>query len=276
MPGPVDSSEPDNGAAETPEIEIEVEAPEEGDGSSEPDDLEELELEGRKARIPKAWKDLVEQGKDYRYKTGIVANDKRAVDAEKARYTALVKQAEQTIKAHEPTRPDAAMLDRTSDKYDPDTYHLQRAQWEGWAQKSYAAEQERKRLEGEETTKAERLRGEQRTTTEREMLKAFPQWRDASVRAADRAKIEAYVKSEGVDQEELDTLDHDHRIAKFAYKAMLYDAAVAKSRARKDDAPANNVPAAPVRRVGGGGGASGGVPKGTDAYIAWRKKGGKM
>lgn len=273
VPGPVEV--PDD--APEPELEIVPDIVDEGAPEAEEEELDEFEIEGRKLRVPKIVKELAEQGKDYRYKTGLTAAERRAAEAEKTRYSALVKAAEETIKAAQPARPDAAMLDRMSDKYDPDTYHLQRAQWESWAQKAYDAEQERKRIDSEEGTKAERERSERKAATERELVKAFPQWKDPAAKAADRAKLEAYVAAEGVGADEVGEIDVDHRIAKFAYKAMLYDQAVAKARAAKAGTEVqSHVVAAPVKRIGGGSTGSGGVPKTTEGYIAWRRKGGKM
>jgi len=276
-PGPTgqDSGAPANENTEAPELEIEVDETPAGD---EPDDLEEIEYEGRKAKIPKAWKDPLEQGKDYRYKTGKLAEEKRAIDADRARYSALIKQAEETLKSNQPAKPDEAMLDRMSDKYDPDAYHLQRARWEGWAQKLYGAEQERKRLEAEGQTKAERERAERKSAAEQALVKEIPKWRDSAARAADRAKTEGYLaKRFGITPEEAGEMDLDHRLKVLAYESMLYREAVAKATARKgDEIQEPEVKAAPIRKVGGGGGPTGGVPKGTDAYVAWRRKGGKM
>ena len=258
-------------AEEAPEIEIEENAPE-----TPADDLEDYEFEGKKGRIPKEWKDWVEQGKDYRYKTGQLANEKRTVESDKARYAALVKQAEETIKANQPARPDDSMLDRMSEKYDPDRYHLERARWEKWAQSAYQAENERKRLDGEAMTKAEREREARRSTTDQELIKAIPKWKDSAAKAADRVRIENYAKNEGVDPGEFGELDVDHRLTKFVYKAMLFDEAVAKAKANKGDIAPSTTPATPVRRAQGGGGGVGGPPKTTEGYIAWRRKGGKM
>jgi len=265
-------------AVTEPEPEPEIDLDPEPEGNSEDEDLEEIEYEGRKAKIPKAWKDPLEQGKDYRYKTGKLAERARAVEADAARYTALIKQAEETLKANQPSRPDEAMLDRMSDKYDPDAYHLQRARWEGWAQKLYGTEQERKRLESENQTKAERERAERKTTAEQALVKEIPKWRDSAARAADRAKTEQYLaKRFGITAEEAGEMDADHRLNVLAYESMLYREAVAKATARKDDAvQVPDTKPAPVRRVGGGGGPAGGIPKSTDAYIKWRQNGGKM
>lgn len=278
-PAPVgETVAPVREVSEAPELELELEEDQEADAGMSAEELEEYEYEqGKKYKVPKPLKELAEMGKDYRYKTGVVSQDRKAVEAEKTRYTQLVKQAEEVIKASQPPKPDPAMLDRMSEKYDPDTYHLQRANWEGWAQKAYQAEQERVRLESEASTKAELERAERKSTTDRELIKAIPQWRDAAVRASDRVKLDTYLtKTLGVSQEELGELDHDHRLTVGMYKAMLYDAALEKARARKTDELPNPPAAAPVRKVGGGHGNNGGVPKGTEAYIKWRRAGGKM
>ncbi len=259
---------------EAPEIEVEIEEP--AANENEPDDLEEIEHEGRKHKIPKSWKDNLEQGKDYRFKTGKLSEERRAVEADKARYVAGIQEVEKTLKAIQPPMPDAAMLDRMSEKYDPDTYHLQRARWEKWAGDLHKAQQERQRLEGEEKTKAERERADRKAKSEAEILKAFPQWKDPAVKAADRVKMQTYAQMNGVDADEFGEIDIDHRLAKFVHKAMLYDAAVEKARARKTDEPAVVTKPAPTRKVGGGGGNSGGIPKTTEDYIKWRRQGGKM
>lgn len=270
VPGPVGGDEP----------ELVIEPEDHHNDNHDEADLEEYEYDaGKKYRVPKALKEQAEMGKDYRYKTGLTAAEKRAAEAERTRYAGMVKQLETNLKASEPQKPDAKMLDRTSPDYDPDAYHLARANWENWAQKTYGAEQERKRLEAEDNAKEERARGEKRTATERDLIKAFPQWRDPAVRAAERVKLEAYIAPRGHSPDEIkDVLDHDATTTEYAYKAMLYDQAIAKARARDNNTPAPDaITPTPVRKTtGGGGGRNSGPPKDTEGYIKWRQKGGKM
>lgn len=258
-----------------PDIDIDVGTEDNGD---EPDDLEEVEFEGRRHKIPKGWKDPLEQGKDYRFKTGKVAEERRAAEADRARYKELNDRLITTLKATEPAQPDEAMLDRTSDKYDPDAYHLAAAKWRRWAQQAYEADQERKRLQSEDNAKADRERGERKSKTETELLRAFPQWKDPAVKAAERAKMEAYARENGVSDDEFGELDTDHRLTKMVYKSMLYDQAVAKALAKRGEPQTETVIAQPVRKTSGGGGGrnSNDPPKDTESYIKWRKKGGKM
>ncbi len=254
VPGPVGGDEP--------EIAIEPEA---NDNQEDDPDLEEYEYDaGKRYKVPKPLREQAEMGKDYRFKTGELAKERRAAADERTKYAGMVTQYERNLRASEPGKPDAAMLDRTSDKYDPDTYHLQRANWENWAQKTYGAEQERKRLEAEDNAKSERERGEKRTATERDLIKSFPAWKDPAVRASERVKLETFISARGHSPEEIkDVLDHDATTTEYAYKAMLYDQAVAKARAKTNDNP-DPVNVQPMRKASGGGGGGGSSKPPTD------------
>lgn len=263
-------------ADEAPEIDID---PPSDDGGDDDIDMDEFEYEpGRKARIPKPVKELAEMGKDYRYKTGLTAAERKEAAAAREKYQDLIKRTEAALKANEPSKPDESMLDRNSDKYDPDAYHLQRARWERWAQESWNASKERERLEAEDAEKNERARADKKSAAEREIVRLIPAWKDAATRAADEVKMkDHFSRHYGIDKDEFESIHYDHRLAAMAYKTMKYDEAVAKAVARREEPQTPGFTPAPVpRRQGGGSGRTSGPPKDTEGYIKWRKNGGKM
>jgi len=253
---------------ETPAIEIEEDA---AAGDAEPDDLEEVEFDGRKAKIPKAWKDPLEQGKDYRFKTGELAKERKTIETARTQYTGLIQRAEAALKANEPQRPDDSMLDPKSAKYDPDGYHLAVSRYNKWAAELFRTTQERKRLAKEDADKAANELTERKAKSQAAAIKAVPKWKDPAVRAADKARIEAYAQATlGVADDELGDLEVDHRLNVAVYKAMLYDEAVAKHRAGKG---ATEEPVTvPQKHVRGGSGSAAKSPSNMtmSEWMKWR------
>lgn len=71
------------------------------------------------------------------------------------------------------------------------------------------------------------------------VLEALPEWKDPQRRAADQGRIRNYLASEGISDEEMNTLA-DSRLLLIARKAQLYDQAMSAKKGRQQqNAPAS-------------------------------------
>ena len=121
-------------ATETPEVETETPETEAEEAQPDPEE-DEIELEGQKYKIPKAVKPLVMMQADYTRKTQEVAEQRRALEAEKAQQAELVKTLRVeigTVYALEAQKAqfDAVSVDQWAELYaqDPEQYRQLQAQ----------------------------------------------------------------------------------------------------------------------------------------------------
>lgn len=265
-----------------PELKIDLEPENDGSGQEENEDdgYEEIELDGKKGRVPKEWKELVPMGKDYRYKTGKLSEEQKAVQAERTKYTTALGSVQQMMRANEPPIPDIAMKDRTSDKYDPDQYDILMHNRTQWALKMQRVTAEQQRLEKEDADKAEKAHSESLTARQRAIHEDLPRWRDEATRAADEVEIKKFARNLPdhirLSDDDIESMGRDPRLGYFVYHTMLYKRAVEKAKAAATGTPNNPEPEArPVSRVRGGSNAGNFNPysktHSTENYVKWRE-----
>lgn len=179
---------------------------------------------------------------DYTRKTQSVAEEKKTARQEaRAEYEQHLQAAASVLKAYQPEKPDTALLDSTSDKYDPDRYHLMRAQWEDHQGRLAANYQQQQRIAQEKATEREKAEAERRDNESRLLVKAIPEWKDEKVRTEEEAKIKAILKNVvKVEPDEIDAFFGDHRNAVLGRLALIGASATDKkaiAEAKVKDAP---------------------------------------
>lgn len=227
-----------------------------GGTDTEEDDGEDYEYEGEKYRLPKKLAQHVKTGtlaeRDYRFKSGELATERRALEADRKAYQESLKTVQERLKAYEPARPDPAMLDPASEKYDRDTYYRQRDAWDAWDVKMKAAN-EAKAAEDKRTADDSSKAKRDRIAKENEaLLNKVPEWKDSAKRAAETTKIGEFAAKElGVSPQEFSEID-DHRLLVALRESMMYRASL--KAAQVDAKPIQTEPVKPlaVKKLNGG------------------------
>ena len=219
----------------------------EGDLTAE--ELEEIEHEGKKARVPKEFKDAFLRQRDYTQKTQELSENRRAWDAQQATAQQAAQLREATfaesakvfanrerlqqyrnldwdaIQAADPNQ--AMKLDRDMRRLEAETNQLAQGITQKQQHMAFMAQQETaKRIED----------------GQRQLAREIPGWSPELA-----GKLLQSAKSLGFNDSELAHVN-DPRTVKLLHKAHLYDQIMAKQAAKPPPTPLPK----PVTKVGGG------------------------
>ncbi len=268
-----DAPAPETTQLDAPEPESTPE-PEEND-----DDYEDYDFGEKKLKLPKDFAKHVKEGtlreQDYRFKTGETAAEKKAAAEARAQYTEALKTVQERLKATEPPKPDPAMLDPASEKYDRDEYYRRRDIHEQWNERMTAAKNAQAEEEGK--TKAEQTKARQAYLAKENdaLVKAIPEWKDPVKRAAGMTEIAQHAAELGVSQQEWAALD-DHRLLVALRESKLYRASLKGAQVADAAQPVGAAKPAPLVIKGRGQGGAGAAPNpakmSTEQYMEWRNK----
>lgn len=238
----IDVDEPEE-EAEADEVEAEAEGEEEQpEKAAEPadpeDDFVEIELDGgAKEKLPV--KDLVQGFKAYKQvenRVHEVIDRVRddAVSQARAQYQQVQQYSEQvgaTLTAalqllQLPQAPDTALLDPSSPNYNPDRYHMMRAQFE----KAQAQHGQARQLGAHLLQEAKRAEDQAKFELEsRELERLKRAWPEFGEPETTNKFVQDMQKAYGITAEELDAILVDHRQALVARDALAYRQMKAKS-----------------------------------------------
>ncbi len=158
---------------------------------------------------------------DYRRKTMDLAEERRAIAAEKA-------QAKQLLDTLIPQLQEAAK-DRWADvdwvrlaSDDPAGYVAKKAEFEAHQQRLWLASQERQRIQEQEQAEQSKAFKARLADEHAKLVDAIPAFRDQKKAKEIAANIKAYLVTEGFTPDEIAGVS-DHRALKLAHKAWLYD-----------------------------------------------------
>jgi hypothetical protein len=218
----------------------------------EPSDDLELTHEGKKLRIPKEQAiELAQQGYDYTKKTQAIAEERRALEAEKAAVKARAELTPKLVEAAGKFEAIKSQLDAYQNvdwavlaAQDPTNYpahHAQFTKLNNQAQQAYAQLMEV--WNGVQTADKKISEADVAKNWNR-MLEKIPVWRDEKRRAAEMPKVSDYLKAEEFTEADAQFLS-DPRFISVARKAQLYDEAV-RNRSEK----ASQIKNAPAVRPG--------------------------
>lgn len=252
-PTPAPASEPASAPEVAPTLEAETPISAEGEqpeGQAPAEEFEDIEREGKKARIPKWLKSELMMQADYTRKTQEVSEQRRQAEAAAAAVQAE-RQAWQTY------REEAGQyyaLDAQVKEYGK----LSQDQWDQWANQNpveannawrrFQALKEQQRDIG---TKLAQKDAETRAATEQgfvqryeqvnaKMAQLVPTW------SAEASKVGQYLTEQGFDQPSVKLIASHLGATQMARKAYLYDQLMTKHRAAATPAPAPVATPAPV------------------------------
>lgn len=230
---------------EQPEEEAEAEPEEEGEEEAEAESDEDPVFEvtlpgGETAEVPLS--ELAagySRLQDYKAKTAEVAEMKRQAEQERLQELARVQETQgqlrQILEQYQALNPvgqppSIAMLDPNSADYNPDRYHLEKAQYDQRLGNYYQSQQHLQRVREEN----ERMEAEQRQTTiNQEMGKlkeAWPEFYDDATKSEVRKSfLDGLQQHFGIDPQTVSSV-HDHRFYLMAKDALAF-------RGVKKDAP---------------------------------------
>jgi hypothetical protein len=167
---------------------------------------------------------------DYTRKTQAVAEERKAIEAQKSevtaerqRYAASIQQITQFLESTAPQPPSAELLDA-----DPVEYLRQKAAFEDHAQALHMWNAERQQLTAKQQQEQQQ-RFQSHVAQEREkVLEQIPAWKDAKTEQAEKKAIASYLlEKAGYSPQEVGSLA-DSRALVIARKAYLYDQLQAK------------------------------------------------
>ena len=260
-PDPIENPEPEAETPPQPEI-----------------PMVEVELDdGEKVLVPEKVKHRMMADKDYRQKTMALSADRKQVEQHLAKAAELAQQAQQMAPYHAQLHQmdsRAAYLDqalRTDPALAADPLEWNKAQGELAIllrnRDHFAAGLQQQQAQF--TAQQLELRAQQLALDAPELFKAFPELQKPET----QAKLNEYVKAEGLPQEAIAFLNYSAAGVKMAHKARLYDEMVAeqaKSRAKLSEKVKTLPAATPSSRA-----AEGGV-KTKQLESEWKKDGGKI
>lgn len=165
---------------------------------------------------------------DYTRKTQALAEDRKAVQAEKQaaaeardQYSRHLETVAQIIEANQP-RVDQSLRDTN-----PAEWSAQMLQHRQWAEQRQAVSAEKERAEREAAQQAEAERLAFVREQQAKLPELIPEWRDTKVAEAESAKLYGYGVQQGYDPSEMDEVV-DSRAVAILRKAMLFDELMAK------------------------------------------------
>ena len=241
LPETKEADAPDESEEESEESE-EVEAEEEEDAEEGEDEEEDrkftIKVDGKDIQLTEA--ELIERaqkGTDYSNKTMAVAEERKAVETERAKVTEVRTQVEQQltetltrlqsytqfIESQIGTMPDTALLD-----YDTAGYLRQKEQYEarkGQLQQAYSAIQQ---LEHERTLQRQAEITQKAEATEKILKDTLPGWSDKTL-----TELADYAGTLGLDPKTAESAMLSPGFWQLAHKAKAYDAIQAKKAEMK-------------------------------------------
>lgn len=243
--------------AETEEAEAEAEAEEEGDTEDEAeaeaeegnDDDDLYEVEGVEFTLSqlKEWQEGGLRTADYTKKTMAVAEERKALAAERAQFDQQ-RQAELQALQAEKTQLQEALATfaidgeqepdwpKLAQQLDPREYNARRASWD--LRQSQKQEAARQYQALQQQTHAETLQREQQA-----LLRAIPEWQDAAKASEDAQEIAKLGTSYGLSPEELSGIN-DHRYLRILNDLKNANALLAQAKGQSDAATKRVVKAA--------------------------------
>jgi hypothetical protein len=224
--------ERDEAAPEQPE---EVEASEEQeDQEPETATLKELEIDGKKYKLPAELEPYILRQQDYTRKTMEVAEQRKAVEAEamqarqfREQYSQGLGVIQKALQTMAPQPPDQAML-----QDDPIEYMRQRELFQAHQQKLHAVAQEQARVlqMSQQEQKKEFVRQQQEAI--QRLPELIPAWKDPEKAKAEAPQLAKYLMDAGYTKEEVESAS-DPRAISLTRKAWLYDQLIARQKTAK-------------------------------------------
>lgn len=265
----------DGASSETPELEIELESEEAGDGQSEGDDeLDDWEDEGRTYKVPKALKPRLMQQRDYTQKTMDLAAQRKAAEAERKAFADEQKFIRENADLHADIRGMARQIDAfrkiTAEqwaKVDPAEASKMHVKFNLLKDKHDSAlgELQRKQHEALETQREKTAK--QLEDGFARIAKDIPGWSDELA-----GKLNAYAVDKGYSIEDLESMPLQPHAVSTLHKAYLYDQLVAKQRAKAKQSAAEPTPVVPVPKVATRRSAPSSEPLDSDPPDVWLRK----
>jgi hypothetical protein len=221
--------------------------------AEEQTDAVELTHNGQKIQLPKEEVvKLAQQGFDYTQKTQALAEERRAIEAERnalkarATLTPQLLDAAGVVKALQQQMAPYAEVNWTLlAQQDPSNYPSHHANYVQ-LQQSYQKAVGQLNEVWQKTQQTDKVLTEADAIRSwNQMLEKVPVWRDPQRRVQEQKKVWATLEGEGYTSAELESMT-DPRVVALARKAMLYDEAV-KARSEKG----NNLKQMPSVRPGG-------------------------
>jgi hypothetical protein len=224
-----------------------TETPAEGDLTAE--ELEEIEHEGKKARVPKEFKDAFLRQRDYTQKTQELSENKRAWEAQQAT-------AQQAAQLREATFAESAKVYANQERLQ----QYRNLNWDAIQQadpnQAMKLDRDMRRLEAETNQLAQGITQKQQHMAfmaqqetakriedgQRQLAREIPGWSPELA-----GKLLQSAKSLGFNDSELAHVN-DPRTVKLLHKAHLYDQLMAKQAVKPPPTPLPK----PVTKVGGG------------------------
>lgn len=184
---------------------------------------------------------------DYTRKMQALAEErKQLAEGPRSKYEQLNGELIERLQAFAPQKPDIAMLNPQSEKYNPDNYHLQKAYYDEVQGHLQSAKDEKQRLDGERQEEAKRANSQHLAEEEKKLLRAIPEWKDQRVMQKEATEAFNFVRSFGYSVEEARGMGADHRLMVIARLAM--QAATAKDQKSLVEAKVKDAP--PVIKPG--------------------------
>lgn len=262
-----DADESDDEPLERDESDEDEDDSEDGDDEDDQDDQdddeddseasEDLQIRLKDGTVATA-KDIEEwrQGNlrmaDYTRKTQALAEDRKVVDhavqtfhAQRQQFEQAAAVIQQMAHAVLPTPPDASLLDRNSDNYDPVTYLEQDAKFQA-QQKAFQGQFQQYQQYQQHNQQAQQRALMQQIEAEKQRLtEVMPEIKDANRRTAIKSELSEAIKAYGFEEGEIDQI-YDSRVI----LALRDLARYRKIQAQKPKAKEKSRNAPPVAKPG--------------------------
>lgn len=186
--------------------------------------LEELEIDGKKFKVPSELKPYVLRQQDYTRKTQELAEQRRqtsselaAAQKERSEYAQMLPVVQQFIQMTAPQPPSIELLETN-----PVEYLQQERLYNQRAQQLQAVGAEYQRVQRVHMENAQREHARLIEEGLKQLPELIPSWRDAKKMAEEQPKVRDYLLEQGFSKEEIATAS-DPRAVALARKAMLHD-----------------------------------------------------
>jgi len=239
-------------AAEPTEAQGEPE-PEEVEATGEEDDqdqptkatVEEVEIDGKKYRVDPELKPYILRQQDYTKKTQEVAEQRKAIEAEKAQAMAKAQQYMQGLQIVEKALQTIAPQPASEQLWDEDPIEAAKVdrRYQAHIQKHQAVQQEMARVQHQAMQEQMRLAQEDIAQARAKLPELIPAWKDEKKMATEVEALKGYLAESGYSVDEIKSATDPRAIA-LSRKAMLYDQLVAKQKAARPVVPKTVEPGA--------------------------------
>lgn len=228
---------PEQGEAEADAVEALAETDDEGDPEAEPE--YEVETTGGKRKVKLS--ELLESPMfkaDYTKKTMAVAEERKAVEVERAEVSSLKEQLSEALQQWAVPVEQEPNWTELAQKLDPRQYNAARAQWD---ERKAIAERARNAFQAMQKAQRDNLIAEEQSR----LLDAVPEWRDPEAFDAAAKEMVEIGKAYGFDPQEL-AVATDHRV----FLVLRDAAAYRKLKAAKPEVTKKVTPAAVTLKPG--------------------------